>query len=111
MQTALNSELATKFKVPLTQYLLLPPTYPIFQPTSEPETAVNKLLKPAHLRDEFDIQRTKDLQLDHLSTEEAAARGAELCWIRELIFHAEAQAKWVAMTKSKPYRQLKKKRS
>lgn len=79
-----------------------------FKPTTELESAVDKLLKSAKMRDE-DIAQTESLKLNHLSVEEVAARRAELAKMRELMFRADAKAKRVAKIKSKTYRRLKKK--
>jgi U3 small nucleolar RNA-associated protein 14 len=79
-----------------------------FKPTTELESAVDKLLKSAKLRDE-DLQETEQLAMNHLSVEEVAARRAELRKMRELMFRAEAKAKRVSKIKSKTYRRMKKK--
>ncbi|KAH9837381.1 Utp14-domain-containing protein [Rhodofomes roseus] len=79
-----------------------------FKPTTELESAVDKLLKSAKMRDE-DIAQTESLKMNHLSVEEVKARRAELSKMRELMFRAEAKAKRVAKIKSKTYRRLKKK--
>jgi U3 small nucleolar RNA-associated protein 14 len=107
MQTASNSELATKFTVLLTPHLLLPPTCAVFQqPNSKP---AGKFLKSAQLRNESAIQCTSDLKLNYLSVERVAARRTELCWMQELIFCAEVNAKRAATIKNKTYPQLKRK--
>ncbi|OBZ79687.1 Uncharacterized protein C57A7.06 [Grifola frondosa] len=79
-----------------------------FKPTTELESAVDRLLKSAKMRDE-DIAHTESLKMNNLSVEEVAARRAELAKMRELMFRAEAKAKRVAKIKSKTYRRLKKK--
>ncbi|KAI0828818.1 Utp14 protein-domain-containing protein [Trametes gibbosa] len=79
-----------------------------FKPTTELESAVDKLLKSAKLRDN-EIAQTESLKMNHLSVEEVAARRAELAKMRDLMFRAEAKAKRVAKIKSKTYRRLKKK--
>ncbi|KZT73253.1 Utp14-domain-containing protein [Daedalea quercina L-15889] len=79
-----------------------------FKPTTELESAVDKLLKSAKMRDE-DIAQTESLKMNHLSVEEVKARRAELAKMRDLMFRAEAKAKRVAKIKSKTYRRLKKK--
>jgi U3 small nucleolar RNA-associated protein 14 len=78
------------------------------QPTTELETAVDRLLKTARLREQ-DMQQTEDLKMNHLTPEEAQARRAELRKMRELMFRAETKAKRVAKIKSKSYRRIKKK--
>ncbi|TCD71137.1 hypothetical protein EIP91_012085 [Steccherinum ochraceum] len=80
-----------------------------FKPTTELESAVDKLMKAANLRGEADIAQTETLKMNHLTVEEVAARRAELAKTRELMFRAEAKAKRVAKIKSKTYRRLKKK--
>ncbi|EIW64453.1 Utp14-domain-containing protein [Trametes versicolor FP-101664 SS1] len=79
-----------------------------FKPTTELESAVDKLLKSAKMRED-EIAQTETLKMNHLSVEEVAARRAELAKMRELMFRAEAKAKRVAKIKSKTYRRLKKK--
>ncbi|KAI0936890.1 hypothetical protein AcW1_001012 [Taiwanofungus camphoratus] len=79
-----------------------------FKPTTELESAVDKLLKSAKMREE-DIAQTESLKMNHLSVEEVAARRAELAKMRDLMFRAEAKAKRIAKIKSKTYRRLKKK--
>lgn len=79
----------------------------MIQPTTELESAVDKLLKSAKMREE-DIAQTETLKMNHLSVEEVAARRAELAKMRELMFRAEAKAKRVAKIKSKTYRRIKK---
>ncbi|KAH9950956.1 Utp14-domain-containing protein [Amylocystis lapponica] len=79
-----------------------------FKPTTELESAVDKLLKSAKMREE-DIAQTESLKMNHLSIEEVAARRAELAKMRALMFRAEAKAKRVAKIKSKTYRRIKKK--
>lgn len=78
------------------------------QPTTEMESAVDKLLKSAKMREQ-DIAQTEALKMNHLSVEEVAERRAELAKMRELMFRAESKAKRVAKIKSKTYRRLKKK--
>ncbi len=78
------------------------------QPTTELESAVDKLLKSAKLR-ENEIAQTESLKMNDLSVEEVAARRAELAKMRDLMFRAEAKAKRVAKIKSKTYRRIKKK--
>jgi U3 small nucleolar RNA-associated protein 14 len=75
------------------------------QPATELETCIDKPLKSAQPCDESDIQFTNYLWL---SVENVPLRRAELCWIRELIFRAEAIAKRVAKIKGKMYLWLKK---
>ncbi|KAF8837629.1 Utp14-domain-containing protein [Paxillus ammoniavirescens] len=79
-----------------------------FMPSNELESAVDKLLKSAQLRDE-DIAQTEALKMAHLSVEEVAARRAELRTMRELAFRADRKAKRVAKIKSKTYRRIRKK--
>ncbi|KAH9849186.1 Utp14 protein-domain-containing protein [Lenzites betulinus] len=79
-----------------------------FKPTTELESAVDKLLKSAKMR-ENEIAETEALKMNHLSVEEVAARRAELAKMRDLMYRAEAKAKRVAKIKSKTYRRLKKK--
>lgn len=79
-----------------------------FKPTTELESAVDRLLKAAELR-ESDIQKTEELQMQHLSIEEIAERRAELRKARDLMFRAEIKAKRVAKIKSKTYRKIQKK--
>jgi U3 small nucleolar RNA-associated protein 14 len=67
---------------------------------------VDKLLKMAKLREE-DIVKTEELKMNHLSVEEVAARRAELCKMRELLFRSEVKAKRLAKIKSKAYRRLR----
>ena len=78
------------------------------QPTTELESAVDKLLKSAKLR-ENEIAQTESLKMNELSVEEVAARRAELAKMRDLMFRAEAKAKRIAKIKSKTYRRIKKK--
>jgi U3 small nucleolar RNA-associated protein 14 len=78
------------------------------QPATELETCIDKPLKSAQPSDESDIQLTEYLNLNWLSVEDVPLRRAELCWIRELIFRAEAIAKRVAKIKGKMYLWLKK---
>ncbi|KAH8094740.1 Utp14-domain-containing protein [Cristinia sonorae] len=80
-----------------------------FKPTTEMESAVDKLMKAANLRGEKDIAQTETLKMNHLTVEEVAARRAELAQNRELMFRAEAKAKRIAKIKSKTYRRLRKK--
>jgi U3 small nucleolar RNA-associated protein 14 len=77
------------------------------QPSTELETAVHQLLKQAQMREE-DIQKTEELKMNHLSTEEVASRRAEIMKTRELLFRAEAKAKRIAKIKSKTYRRLRR---
>ncbi|TDL26360.1 Utp14-domain-containing protein [Rickenella mellea] len=79
-----------------------------FKPTTELETAVDRLLKSAKLREE-DITRTEELKMNHLSVEEVAERRAELRKMRDLMFRAEVKARRVAKIKSKTYRRIQKK--
>ncbi|KIP03917.1 hypothetical protein PHLGIDRAFT_25886 [Phlebiopsis gigantea 11061_1 CR5-6] len=79
-----------------------------FKPVTEMESAVDRLLKSAKMREQ-DIAQTEALKMNHLSVEEVAERRAELAKMRELMFRAEAKAKRVAKIKSKTYRRLKKK--
>ncbi|KAG8219230.1 Utp14-domain-containing protein [Butyriboletus roseoflavus] len=79
-----------------------------FTPSNEFESAVDKLLKSAQLRDE-DIAHTEALKMAHLSVEEVAARRAELRMMRELAFRADRKAKRIAKIKSKTYRRIRKK--
>jgi U3 small nucleolar RNA-associated protein 14 len=59
------------------------------------------------MRDE-DIEKTEELKMNHLSTEEVASRRAEIMKSRELLFRAEAKAKRIAKIKSKTYRRLRR---
>ncbi|KZV71015.1 Utp14-domain-containing protein [Peniophora sp. CONT] len=79
-----------------------------FQPTTEMETSVDKLLKKAQMREE-DLAHTEELKMNHLSVEEVAARRAEVRKMRELTFRAEVKAKRMAKIKSKTFRRIKKK--
>ncbi|KAH7105159.1 Utp14-domain-containing protein [Auriculariales sp. MPI-PUGE-AT-0066] len=79
-----------------------------FKPSNELETAVDKLLRTAGLRDQ-DLEKTEALQTNHLSVEEVAERRAELLRTRELMFRADAKAKRVAKIKSKAFRRIRKK--
>ncbi|PIL31303.1 hypothetical protein GSI_06001 [Ganoderma sinense ZZ0214-1] len=79
-----------------------------FKPTNELESAVDKLLKSAKMRED-EISQTETLKMNHLSVEEVAARRAELAKMRDLMFRAEAKAKRIAKIKSKTYRRIKKK--
>ncbi|KAI9566354.1 Utp14-domain-containing protein [Boletus coccyginus] len=79
-----------------------------FTPSNELESAVDKLLKSAQLRDE-DIAHTEALKTAHLSVEEVAARRAELRVMRELAFRADRKAKRIAKIKSRTYRRIRKK--
>ncbi|KAF9503812.1 hypothetical protein BS47DRAFT_1402036 [Hydnum rufescens UP504] len=65
-----------------------------FKPSTELESAVDRLLKASKLREE-DIEKTEELQMSNLTIEEVAARRAELRQMRELMFRAEAKAKRV----------------
>jgi U3 small nucleolar RNA-associated protein 14 len=78
-----------------------------WQPSTELETAVHQLLTRAQMRDE-DIEKTEELKMNHLSTEEVASRRAEIMKSRELLFRAEAKAKRIAKIKSKTYRRLRR---
>lgn len=78
------------------------------QPTTELETAVDKLLKAAKLREQ-DIAETEELKMQDLTPEDAAQRRTELRQMRDLMFRAEIKAKRVAKIKSKTYRKLKRK--
>ncbi|KAI9454907.1 Utp14-domain-containing protein [Lactarius psammicola] len=78
-----------------------------FKPSTELETAVHQLLKRAQMREE-DIQKTEELKMNHLSTEEVASRRAEIMKTRELLFRAETKAKRIAKIKSKTYRRLRR---
>ncbi len=77
------------------------------QPSTELETAVDRLLKRAQMREE-DIQKTEELKMHHLSAEEVASRRAEIMKTRELLFRAEMKAKRIAKIKSKAYRRLRR---
>ncbi|KZW00502.1 small-subunit processome [Exidia glandulosa HHB12029] len=79
-----------------------------FKPSTEMESAVDKLLRTAGLRDQ-DIEKTEALKMNHLSVEEVAARRAELLRTRDLMFRADAKAKRVARIKSKAFRRIRKK--
>ncbi|KAF8131451.1 Utp14-domain-containing protein [Boletus edulis] len=79
-----------------------------FTPSNELESAVDKLLKSAQLRDE-DIEQTEALKMAHLSVEEVATRRAELRMMREMAFRADRKAKRIAKIKSKTYRRIRKK--
>ncbi|KZT55054.1 Utp14-domain-containing protein [Calocera cornea HHB12733] len=81
-----------------------------FKPTTELESAVDRLLKAAELREE-DVLKTEEFELAHLSKEEVAARRAELRQMRELMFRAEAKAKRVSKIKSKTYHRIQKRRN
>jgi U3 small nucleolar RNA-associated protein 14 len=59
------------------------------------------------MRDE-DIEKTEELKMNHLSTEEVASRRAEIMKTRELLFRAEVKAKRIAKIKSKTYRRLRR---
>ncbi len=78
------------------------------QPTTELESAVDKLLKSAKMREE-DLSQTEALKMNHLSVEEVAARRGELAKMRDLMFRNEAKAKRIAKIKSKAYRRIRKK--
>ncbi|KAG8789118.1 hypothetical protein FRC15_011686 [Serendipita sp. 397] len=79
-----------------------------FKPANELESAVDRLLKAAELREE-DIKKTEELEMQHLTVEEIAERRAELRRKRDLVFRAEIKAKRVAKIKSKAYRKMQKK--
>ncbi|KAI0756427.1 Utp14 protein-domain-containing protein [Daedaleopsis nitida] len=79
-----------------------------FKPTTELESAVDKLLKSAKMRED-EIAQTESLKMNHLSVEEVSARRAELAKMRDLMFRAEAKAKRIAKIKSKTYRRIRKK--
>jgi U3 small nucleolar RNA-associated protein 14 len=79
----------------------------LWQPSTELETAVHQLLTRAQMRDE-DIEKTEELKMNNLSTEEVASRRAEIMKSRELLFRAEAKAKRIAKIKSKTYRRLRR---
>ncbi|KAH9932099.1 Utp14-domain-containing protein [Epithele typhae] len=79
-----------------------------FKPSNELESAVDKLLKSAKLRED-EIAQTEALKMNHLSVEEVSARRAELTKMRDLMFRAEAKAKRLAKIKSKTYRRIRKK--
>lgn len=81
----------------------------LFQPSTEMESAVDKLLRAANLREDSDIVKTEELKLNHLSVEEVARRRAELQKMRDLMFRAEIKAKRIAKIKSKTYRKIHKK--
>ncbi|KAG8832010.1 hypothetical protein FRC17_002229 [Serendipita sp. 399] len=78
------------------------------KPANELESAVDRLLKAAELREE-DLKKTEELEMQHLTVEEIAERRAELRRKRDLIFRAEIKAKRVAKIKSKMYRKMQKK--
>ena len=78
------------------------------QPTTQLESAVDKLLKSAKMRED-EIAQTESLKMNHLSVEEVSARRAELAKMRDLMFRAEAKAKRIAKIKSKTYRRIRKK--
>ncbi|KZT43829.1 Utp14-domain-containing protein [Sistotremastrum suecicum HHB10207 ss-3] len=79
-----------------------------FTPTTSLETAVDRLLQKARLREE-DILKTEELQTNHLSTEEVAARRAELKKMREIMFRADIKSKRISKIKSKTYRKIQRK--
>lgn len=80
-----------------------------FQPRTELESSVDRLLKSAKLRDEDIVQTEKNmLKGSDLSVEEVAARRAELRRNRELMFRADVKAKRVAKIKSKAYRKIRR---
>jgi U3 small nucleolar RNA-associated protein 14 len=58
---------------------------------------------------EEDIVKAEDMKMKELTTEEVAARRAELRQMRELMFRADIKAKRVAKIKSKTYRRIQKK--
>jgi U3 small nucleolar RNA-associated protein 14 len=72
------------------------------------ESAVDKLLKAAELREQ-DIAKAEELQMQHLTEEEIATRRAELRKMRDLMFRAEIKAKRISKIKSKTYRKIQKK--
>ncbi|KDQ20262.1 hypothetical protein BOTBODRAFT_392238 [Botryobasidium botryosum FD-172 SS1] len=79
-----------------------------FKPSNELESAIDKLLKDANMR-EADVAKEEELKMKDLTVEEVTARRAELRQMRELMFRAEAKAKRVAKIKSKTYRRIQKK--
>ncbi|KAF9504662.1 hypothetical protein BS47DRAFT_1386203 [Hydnum rufescens UP504] len=79
-----------------------------FKPSTELESAVDKLLKVSNLEEE-DIEQTEQLQMSNLTIEEVAARRAELRQMWELTFRAEAKAKRISKIKSKTFRKIQKK--
>jgi U3 small nucleolar RNA-associated protein 14 len=103
-----NLELAAKFKVNFVYHRPIHVIDYSHQPSNELESAVDKLLKSAQLRDE-DIAGTEALKMAHLSVEEVEARRAELRMMRELAFRADKKAKRMAKIKSKAYRRIRKK--
>ncbi|PCH34293.1 Utp14-domain-containing protein [Wolfiporia cocos MD-104 SS10] len=78
-----------------------------FKPTTEMESAVDRLLKSANLRDE-DIKQTESLKMNDLFVSDVIARRAELAKMREMMFRENAKAKRLAKIKSKTYRKIKK---
>ncbi|EJT99923.1 Utp14-domain-containing protein [Dacryopinax primogenitus] len=80
-----------------------------FKPSNEMESAVDRLLKAAELREE-DVLKTEELGMAHLSKEEVLARRKELRQMRELMFRADLKAHRVAKIKSKAYHRLQKRR-
>lgn len=70
---------------------------------------MDKLLRSANLRDDADMNKTEELEMNHLSVEEVARRRAELRKMRDFIFYAELKAKRAAKVKSKTYRKIHKK--
>ncbi|KZO95969.1 Utp14-domain-containing protein [Calocera viscosa TUFC12733] len=81
-----------------------------FKPSTNLESAVDRLLKTAELREQ-DVLKTEELELAHLSKEEVAARRAELRQMRDLMFRAEAKAKRVSKIKSKTYHRIQKRKN
>ncbi|TFK21288.1 Utp14-domain-containing protein [Coprinopsis marcescibilis] len=81
-----------------------------FKPTTQLESAVDRLLKSAKVREE-DLHETEEgmLKANNLSVEEIAERRAELRKMRELMYRAEIKAKRVKKIKSKTYRKLRRK--
>ncbi|KAJ6592326.1 Utp14-domain-containing protein [Mycena vulgaris] len=78
-----------------------------FEPRTEMETAVARLLSSAHLAQDADVQRTENTLLAAtLDPAEVARRRADLRRLRELAFRGEVKARRVAKIKSKVYRKI-----
>ncbi|KAG9097803.1 hypothetical protein FRC06_007178 [Ceratobasidium sp. 370] len=80
-----------------------------FQPSTPMESAISSLLRAAHLYTDAESAATENtLAAATISTEDLAARRAQLRATRELMFRADIKAKRVAKIKSKGYRRMKK---
>ncbi|KAG8767247.1 hypothetical protein FRC12_006374 [Ceratobasidium sp. 428] len=80
-----------------------------FQPSTPMESAISSLLRAAHLSTDADTAATENtLAAATISSEDLAARRAQLRATRELMFKADIKAKRVAKIKSKAYRRMKK---